>query len=246
MARQDFELDDNDAETLLAESRGMKPRESVPEIRQYRSVYQTRLVLRVLSLAACVAILVVLFDSLRLYRKTRNVTNPFRAGSGSFPVWPEGLKLYPTHLLVGAAFVAGVFSFVLLLASFNQKVRRLTTTGNVATVVTSVICLALWIAVTVYYETWDTKETNWDLMSWTCTHQDPSFDYENIDFSEFCTKMRFAFWAGVGLAGLEALNLAIFLTWWLGTRHSRGYKSVEGGKAGKKKWRPEGNFPAFS
>lgn len=122
MARQDFELDDNDAETLLAESRGMKPRESVPEIRQYRSVYQTRLVLRVLSLAACVAILVVLFDSLGLYRKTRNVTNPFRAGSGSFPVWPEGLKLYPTHLLVGAAFVAGIFSFVLLLASFNQTV----------------------------------------------------------------------------------------------------------------------------
>lgn len=122
MARQDFELDDNDAEILLAESRGIKPRESPPQIRQYRSVYQTRLVLRVLSLATCVAILVVLFDTVRRYKNTKNVTNPFRAGSGSFPVWPDGLKLYPTYFLAGAAFVAGIFSFVLVLASFNQKV----------------------------------------------------------------------------------------------------------------------------
>lgn len=145
-----------------------------------------------------------------------------------------------------------------------RQVRRMTKTGNITTIIISVVCLVLWIAVTAYYGSWDTQKTNWDLLyafldmlivnvrkltscrSWSCTHQDPRYDYQNIDFSEMCTEMvrhhtyvkvntnralqRFAFWAGVGLAGMEALNLLVFVVWWFRTRHSHGYKNLQGGK----------------
>ena len=44
------------------------------------------------------------------------------------------------------------------------QIRRMTKIGNISTIVVSSVCLALWIAVTVYYGTWDTSETNWDLL----------------------------------------------------------------------------------
>lgn len=40
----------------------------------------------------------------------------------------------------------------------------MTKIGNISTIVVSSVCLALWITVTVYYGTWDTSETNWDLL----------------------------------------------------------------------------------
>ncbi|KAH7355929.1 hypothetical protein BKA66DRAFT_429211 [Pyrenochaeta sp. MPI-SDFR-AT-0127] len=222
-------MEENDAK-VLAERRHTRQRNSTPDIRQYRGIYRTRLILRILSLAVCISIITLLVDSVQSYKKTEHVTNPFRAGSGSFPVWPEGLKLYPTFLLLAAAIFASIVSLLLVIASFLKSIRRMTTTGNITTIVISSVCLVVWIAVTAYYETWDSSETNWDLLSWTCTHQDPSYDYQSIDFSVFCTKMRFAFWAGVGLAGLEASNLLIFVVWWLKTRRARGYQKMQEGK----------------
>ncbi|KAH6642510.1 hypothetical protein C7974DRAFT_103476 [Boeremia exigua] len=212
-------------ESLLAENRNEKLT-SAPELREYRPVYWLRLVLRILSLLTCALICFSLIDAIRNYRSTKHVRNPFHEGSGSLPVWPEkeGLKLYPTYVLLGAAIVAGALSFVLVIASFTKVVRRMTKVGNISTIVVSSICLVLWVAVTAYYGTWDTSETNWDLLSWTCTHR--NYEYQDIDFSETCTAMRFSFWAGVGLAGLEALNLGIFVIWWLRTRGSREYSKV--------------------
>ena len=117
-------MENNGAEILLAERREKaQDRNSTQDIRQYRGIYRTRLVLRILSFATCIAIKVVLIDSIRSYNKTKNVTNPFRNGSGRFPVWPEYLKLYPSYMLLGAALVAGVFSLLLIIASFHKSVR---------------------------------------------------------------------------------------------------------------------------
>ena len=44
----------------------------------------------------------------------------------------------------------------------------MTKVGNISTMVVSAICLALWVAVTAYYGTWDTSETNWDLLLVEC------------------------------------------------------------------------------
>lgn len=117
-------MENNAAEVLLAERRHARQRDSALDIRQYRGFYRSRLILRMLSLATCIAIIVVLVDSIRSYKRTEHVTNPFRAGSGSFPVWPEGLKLYPTFLLLAAAIFAGIVSFLLVLASFLKGVSE--------------------------------------------------------------------------------------------------------------------------
>ncbi|KAF9701301.1 hypothetical protein EKO04_000120 [Ascochyta lentis] len=208
-------MENNAAEIILTERRNEK-RKSAPELREYRGIYWIRLVLRILSLFTCALISFSLVEAIKNFRKTEHVRNPFHEGSGSFPVWPEqeGLKLYPTYVLLGAALVAGVFSLVLVVASFTKIVRRMTKVGNISTIVVSLICLMLWVGVTGYYGTWDKSETNWDLLSWTCTHRD--YEYKDVDFAETCDEMRFAFWAGVGLAGLEAVNLGIFVIWWLG------------------------------
>lgn len=118
-----LKMENNAAEIILTERRNEK-RKSAPELCEYRSICWTRLVLHVLSLLACALISFGLVDALRNYRKTEHVRTPFREGSGSFPVWPEreGLKLYPTHVLLSAAVLAGVFSFVLIVASFTKSV----------------------------------------------------------------------------------------------------------------------------
>ncbi|KAF2024001.1 hypothetical protein EK21DRAFT_118199 [Setomelanomma holmii] len=183
-------MENNAAEILLSERRQeAQALNSAPDIEQYRGLYRTRLVLRVLSFATCVAIIAVLIDSVRTYSKTKHVTNPFRNGSGQFPVWPDTLKLYPSYMLLGAGLVAGVVSLFLIVASFNKNVRRMTKTGNVTTMIVSAVCLVVWVVVTAYYGSWDTKKTNWDLLSWTCKHQDPAYDYKNIDFGEICIEM---------------------------------------------------------
>ncbi|KAF1926621.1 uncharacterized protein M421DRAFT_211971 [Didymella exigua CBS 183.55] len=213
------------AEIILAERRNEK-RQSAPEIRDYRLVSWVRLILRVLSMSPCALILVSLIYAIRNYRRTKHVRATFQDGSGSFPVWSkkEGLKMYPTYILLGAAAVAGVLNIVLVLAALTKAVRRTTKVSNISTMVMSSICLALWIAVTSYYGTWDSSETSWDLLSWTCANRD--YGHKDVDFGETCTEVRFAFWAGVGLAGLEAVNFAIFVIWWLKTRRTRGYSKV--------------------
>lgn len=116
-------MENNAAEIVLAERRNEK-RRSAPELREHRSFYWLRLVLRILSLLTCALICFSLIDAIRNFRKTKHVRNPFHEGSGSMPVWPEkeGLKLYPTYVLLGAAVVAGSFSLVLVIASFTKAV----------------------------------------------------------------------------------------------------------------------------
>lgn len=116
-------MENNAAEVILAERRNKK-RTSAPELREHRPVYWLRLVLRVLSLLTCALISFSLIDAINSYWKTRTVRSPFHDGSGSLPVWParEGLKLYPTYVLLGAAIVAGAFSLVLVIASFTKAV----------------------------------------------------------------------------------------------------------------------------
>jgi hypothetical protein len=179
-------MENHAAEIELTERRNEKlneQRKSAPELREYRLVYWLRLILRILSVLTCVLIVFSLVDGIRDFQRTKHVRNQYQDGSGTFPVWPEreGLKLYPTYVLLGAAVVAGGFSLVLVAASFTKavsssqatnynlilttiQIRRMTKIGNISTIVVSSICLALWIAVTVYFGTWDTSETNWDLL----------------------------------------------------------------------------------
>lgn len=204
-------MEDNGAEVLLAERRHAVQRARGPELRRSRGTYVTRLILRYISAITSIAIIGVLADAIRSYKKTQHVTNPYRDGHGRFPVWPEGLKLRPTWMLLGVAVVAAITSTLLCIASFSSavspitipivarmqmdlelttgQVRRMTKAGNIFTVIISTISLTLWIAVTGYYAAWDTKKTNFDLLSWTCKHSDPEYNYNNIDFNETCMEM---------------------------------------------------------
>ncbi|KAF2265881.1 hypothetical protein CC78DRAFT_542850 [Lojkania enalia] len=219
-------MEDNGAEVLLAERRQRLQRAREPELRKSRGVYLTRLAIRYLTACTSVAIIGCLVDAIRNYKKTKNVTNPYKSGQGRFPVWPEYLTLRPTYVLLGVAIVASATSIILCLASLSAAVRRMTKAGNIMTMIVSSIGLALWVAVTVYYGTWDTKETNRDLLSWTCKHSTPEYDYNNIDFKETCLEMRFAFWAAVALAVMEAFNILLLLGWFIKSRSSRGYTKM--------------------
>ena len=65
----------------------------------------------------------------------------------------------------------------------------MTKTGNIATIFISFICLILWVATTAYYASFDTKKTNWDLMSWTCTHKEANASYNHVNYGEICIEM---------------------------------------------------------
>lgn len=123
----------------------------------------------------------------------------------------------------------------------------MTKTGNIATIFISAVCLALWIATTAYYASWDTKETHWDLMSWSCKHHTPDASYNHVNYGEICIEMvsapftptlkkatdkvrlqRFAFWAAVALAALEGINLLLFVVWYIKTRRAQKYARLSG------------------
>lgn len=117
-------MDNNSADIMLVERRQeAQARNAHGDIREHRGVYRTRLILRFLSLATCVTIVALLTLAIRQYSQTKNARNPFHDGSGSFPVWPEGLKLFPSYALLGAAVVAGLLSLFLVVASFHKNVR---------------------------------------------------------------------------------------------------------------------------
>jgi uncharacterized BrkB/YihY/UPF0761 family membrane protein len=117
-------MENHAAEIMLAERRQeAQERNATGDIRQHRSFYRSRLVLRILSFATCVAIITVLILAIRSYNQTKDATNPFRDGSGTFHVWPQVLKLYPSYILLGAALMAGLFSLLLVVASFHKNVR---------------------------------------------------------------------------------------------------------------------------
>lgn len=116
-------MEQNPADIMLVERRQeAQERNAHGDIREHRSVYRTRLVLRFLSLATCVSISALLTLAIRQYFQTKDARNPFHDGSGTFPVWPEGLKLYPSYALLGAAVVAGLLSLLLVIASFHKNV----------------------------------------------------------------------------------------------------------------------------
>ncbi len=109
----------------LVEQRHARQRESAPDIRQYRGVYMTRLIIRILVFLTSGAIIFVLVRSLQEYESTKNVTQPFRNSSGSQPVWPSNLTLYPTWIYLGAALFAAILSLLLILGSFFKAVSDL-------------------------------------------------------------------------------------------------------------------------
>jgi hypothetical protein len=161
-----------------------------PSLRKSRGFYITRLALRTLIVILSLAIVGVLSNALREYRKTKDMRQMYAEGSGSYPVWPkDSVKMVGVLWLLGTACVVAGLGVVLLVASVSKKVRHMTKTGNLTTVVVSVVGLVLWIAVTAYYASWDTKQTGWDLMSWACTHSAPSYSYTGINFGDICGEM---------------------------------------------------------
>ncbi|KAJ4293994.1 hypothetical protein N0V90_007683 [Kalmusia sp. IMI 367209] len=201
-----------------------------PQLSNSRGFYITRWVLRIVSGCVSVAIVAVLLDTLNTHKKTKDIKQTFRNGDGGgiMNVWPELMKMHPTILLLSGAATAAALSLLLSIASVNHKVRRMTKTGNIATIFISIVCLALWAAVTAYYASWDTKETHWDLMSWSCKHREAQPNYNHVNYGEICTEMRFAFWAAVSLGVLELINLLLFTVWLFKTRSARKYAKLSG------------------
>jgi hypothetical protein len=159
-------------------------------LRKSRGFYITRLLLRAIIVLLSLSIIGILSAALHSYHHTQHVQEPYAEGSGSYPVWSrDGVKMVGILWLLGTACVAAGLGIILLVASASEKVRHMTKTGNVTTVVVSIVGLVLWIAVTAYYASWDTRETGWDLMSWACTHSGPEYHYGGIDFGGICGQM---------------------------------------------------------
>jgi hypothetical protein len=60
-----------------------------PSLRKSRGFYITRLALRTLIVILSLAIVGVLSNALREYRKTKDMREMYAEGSGSYPVWPK-------------------------------------------------------------------------------------------------------------------------------------------------------------
>ena len=79
-------------------------------------VYRTRLLLRTLSLCLSFALVIILGHAIAVYNSTK------KDEINGEPIWPTGLKMKPTILLLSAASVATALSLAICLASFSEVV----------------------------------------------------------------------------------------------------------------------------
>lgn len=79
-------------------------------------VSRIRLTLRILSLVLSFALVVVLGHAIAVYNSTRNDQ------VNGEPLWPSGMKMRPTILLLSAAAVATALSLTICIASFSAVV----------------------------------------------------------------------------------------------------------------------------
>lgn len=79
-------------------------------------VSRTRLTLRILSLILSFALVVVLGHAIGVYNSTKHDQ------VNDEPLWPSGLKMTPTILLLSAAAVATALSAIICIASFSAIV----------------------------------------------------------------------------------------------------------------------------
>lgn len=131
-------------------------------LEDFKVVTNLRTTLRVVSLIFSAAIVGILAYALSRYQSTREVREPTGGTSGQlYDVWPRALKLRPTYALLGAGAIGTVVSATIVLALFSKRVRWMTSkASNVITLVVSIVCTGLFVAVAVYYKLWDNGNAN--------------------------------------------------------------------------------------
>ncbi|KAK5056584.1 hypothetical protein LTR84_012116 [Exophiala bonariae] len=194
-------------------------------------VSRTRLTLRILSLILSFALVVTLGHAIGVYNSTKNDQ------VNDEPLWPSGLKMTPTILLLSAAAVGTALSATICIASFSAIVRHITNVGNMFTLVVSSICLILWIVVAIVYKVDDLKpEEHWDLLSFACSRRHALTD-SPANLHSMCTQMRYAWWGALAIGLLEIGAVATLVLGYGILRKSKGvYARVE--EDGLEKQRP--------
>lgn len=81
---------------------------------RYQVSHGIRVTWRIISLLLSITIIGLLGHTLYLQGKSALANFKYPSGM-ELPAWPEGLKLYPTYLFLGAAVVAFVVNFIALL-----------------------------------------------------------------------------------------------------------------------------------
>ncbi|KAH8674564.1 hypothetical protein BGZ60DRAFT_429559 [Tricladium varicosporioides] len=191
-------------------------------------VSRTRLVIRILSFILSGALVAVLSHALSVYYGSKNkVVMDVRLDS-ELRVWPRDMKMRPTLVLLAAASLATFLSGILCLASFTKAVRKITSFGNIATAMVSIIGFALWVAAAIYYKVDDLNEkARYDMLSFTCARRhDDTIDKAIGNLGSLCLQMRYAWIAALVIAVLElAAILTIFWGVWK-SRSSTSYSKI--------------------
>lgn len=128
----------------------------------FKVVTNLRTTLRVVSLIFSAAIVGILAYATSRYLSTRDVREPTGGTSGQqYDVWPRNLQLKPTYALLGAGAIGTVVSALIVIALFSKRVRWMTSkASNFITLIVSIVCTALFVAVAVYYKLWDNGNNN--------------------------------------------------------------------------------------
>jgi hypothetical protein len=143
-----------------------------------------------------------------------------------------------------------VESYVFLFVPFKEtlgtrltpyQVRRITNLGNIATLIVSLIGLALWIAAAVLYKIDDmNQDEHYDMLSYTCARRhDEVLDRAIGNLGTLCLQMRYAWWAAVVVGVLEIAAI-ITVAWgmWSSRRAVKGSYTKLGKAANDQQLKP--------
>ncbi|KAF2492431.1 hypothetical protein BU16DRAFT_114188 [Lophium mytilinum] len=194
--------------------------------RRENVIARIRLVLRILSLLLCSGILIVLGQAVMVYYKHKDYVVKHN-GTPDLRLWPRGLNMKPTLVMLGASVAATVASAVLGVASFSKAVRHITRVGNVVTVLFSTFCIAIWVAAAVYFKIDDFDKTkHYDFLSYTCARRhDQVLDNAVGNLGNLCAQMRASWWGALAESVVEIVSLAtVVWAWWVGKRGGKYQK----------------------
>ncbi|KAH7108984.1 hypothetical protein B0J13DRAFT_534855 [Dactylonectria estremocensis] len=174
-----------------------------------RIISRTRLFIRILSLLLSVSIVGILSYIVVLYTKTKGEYVQDEQLKTKFKVWSSQLNISPTLILLGGAAAAAFLNLLLCIANFSKAVRRVTSVGNILTMIVSTVAIILWLGVGTWYKIGDMNaKKHYDMLSYVCTrHRDSNLTKKVADFGVLCSGMRYSWWAVVAVASLELIAI---------------------------------------
>jgi len=207
-----------DMEATLQEAQQQAQRRMEQDEKLKANIRRFRFVVRTLNLGCSIVVIALITSNFTVFNETRFALN----NSGN-PLWgSEGVKTWPTTVLLCVACVSSFLSIIILL-SYLKSIRwanRLAVAHATISVAAGLFLLFFWALSVGIFNVHDKSGTP-DLWSHSCTQKTAGQNSSQVNWSQMCLEQSWCSVCGILSIVFEVLILTTFLLIYLRRRSKR-------------------------